>query len=84
MGKRMMFRNTLCECKTSYPVHFTSCYLFVADNTVYDPSSENDDRPAQALSLQRLSNVAEPGLWAFRVDGASILSGGMHMHSKLM
>ena len=57
---------------------FTHCFL-AADNTVYDPSSEAGDRPAQALSLQRLSNVAEPGLWAFRVDGTSIESGGWHV-----
>ena len=54
---------------------------FVTDNSVYDPSSETGGRPAQALSLQRLSNVAEPGLWAFRVDGTAIQSGGMCTHN---
>ena len=30
------------------------------------------------MVLQRLSNVAEPGLWVFRVDGPSVLSGGIY------
>ena len=34
-------------------------------------------RAERALSLQYLSNVAEGGLWVFRVDGAAIEYGGM-------
>ena len=43
---------------------------------VYDPMSESEDHSTTALRLQRLSNVAEPGLWVFRVDEAIIQSGG--------
>ena len=54
--------------------------LCTADNNGYSPSSENSSRSERALSLQDLSNVAESGLWVFRVDGATIQSGGMCVH----
>ena len=46
---------------------------------MYDPGSGSSTRSEQALLLQTLSNVAEPGLWVFRVDGPSVVSGGMYM-----
>ena len=52
------------------------------DGSVYDPSSDSGSRSAQALSLQRVSNVAQPGLWAFRVDGTSIQSGGVYTYIR--
>ena len=42
-----------------------------------DPDSGSSTRSVQALLLQTLSNVAEPGLWVFRVDGPSVVSGGI-------
>ena len=42
-----------------------------------DPGSTRSD---QALLLQRLSNVAESGLWVFRVDGPFVVSGGTYVH----
>ena len=49
-----------------------------ADMNVYDPSSDGEDSSTTALRLQRLSNVAEPGLWVFRVDEENIQSGGQY------
>ena len=50
-------------------------------NTVCDPGSGNSTRSEQALLLQRLSNVAVPGLWVFRVDGPSVVSGGTYIYT---
>ena len=58
-------------------------YVVVAGNTVYDPGSGSSTRSEQALLLQRLSNVAEPGLWVFRVDGTSVVSGGMYVYIRV-
>ena len=44
---------------------------------VFDPSSDNGTTSTQALRLQSLSNVGEPGLWVFRVDERDIQSGGI-------
>ena len=54
--------------------------VIVAGNTLYDTGSGSSTRSDQALLLQRLSNVAEPGLWVFRVDGTSVVSGGMYVY----
>ena len=43
---------------------------------VYDPSSDVGSTSTQALRLQSLSNVGEPGLWVFRVGEGDIQSGG--------
>ena len=43
---------------------------------MYDLAIVNSSRWDLAVLLQRLSNVAEPGLWVFKVDGLSIESGG--------
>ena len=66
---------------------YASKYIVVAivsGNTVCDPGSGNSTRSDQALLLQRLSNVAEPGLWVFRVDGPSVVSGGTYMYTYLL
>ena len=44
---------------------------------MYDPSSGSAEHSERALSLQSFSNVAEAGLWMFRVDGAEVESGGV-------
>ena len=58
--------------------------VIVPGNTVCDPASGSSDpgsgsstRSDQALLLLKLSNVAEPGLWVFRMDGTSVVSGGI-------
>ena len=48
---------------------------------MYDQGSGNGTRSDQALLLQTLSNVAEPGLWVFRVDGTSVVSGGTYVYA---
>ena len=56
-----------------------SLYFLYADDTAYDPSSDaGGNATTRALLLQRLSNVAESGVWAFRVDGSTIESGGTY------
>ena len=50
----------------------------LTDNSAYNLSSEAATTEERALALERLSNVAEPGLWVFRVDTATILSGGTY------
>ena len=42
-----------------------------------DPDSGSSTTSDQALLLLKLSNVAEPGLWVFRMDGSSVVSGGI-------
>ena len=47
------------------------------NNNTFDLNTDNYN--VDALTLRRLSNVAEAGLWAFRVDGESIVSGGTYV-----
>ena len=50
---------------------------YAGDGSAFDPYAGGRSTPnVEATCLQRLSNVADGGLWAFRVDGASIISGG--------
>ena len=53
--------------------------LYCSDDRALDPSSMMVNHSTRALSLESLSNVAESGIWAFRVDGAIIQSGGMYL-----
>ena len=57
------------------------CSILVCVLLLYDPGSGSSTRSEQALLLQRLSNVAEPGLWVFRVDGTSVVSGGTYVYA---
>ena len=52
----------------------------LTDNSAYNLSSEAATTEEHALALERLSNVAEPGLWVFRIDTATILSGGEYTY----
>ena len=67
-----------CSCVLySITNTYTIIVFLAADNSVYDPSSGSAEHSERALSLQSFSNVAEAGLWVFRVDGAEIESGGV-------
>ncbi|CAI8054869.1 Fibrillin-1, partial [Geodia barretti] len=53
---------------------FNHYYLDSAKGTAYILSSETGTTSEHALALERLSNVAQQGLWIFRVDSSPIQS----------
>jgi hypothetical protein len=59
----------------SESLNFSHYYYDSGGSGGYKLLSEVGSISEHALALRRLSNVAQPGLWAFRVDGPTVQSG---------